>query len=84
MSKKNETVIDGSPVNEQTQNPGQQTTDNGFVDELKAKGSITLSAKSREELEGMISKIPSDIKFIAGPIGQDFDNERFIINLLKR
>ena len=79
MSKKTTEQVVSDSVSDD-----QNSKTNCYIDELKEKGSIVLSAKSREELADKISKIPSDIKFIAGPIGQDYDKEEFIINILKR
>lgn len=41
-----------------------------FLDELKAKGTVTLTATSREELAEMVADIPADIKYGAGAVGK--------------
>ena len=42
----------------------------GFLAELKDKGTVTLTATSREELAEMIADIPADIKYGAGAVGK--------------
>lgn len=42
----------------------------GFLDELKEKGTVTLTATSREELAEMVADIPADIKYGAGAVGK--------------
>ena len=41
-----------------------------FLDELKEKGTVTLTATSREELAEMVANIPADIKYGAGAVGK--------------
>ena len=41
-----------------------------FLDELKDKGTVTLTATSREELAEMVADIPADIKYGAGAVGK--------------
>lgn len=45
----------------------------GFLDELKDKGTVTLTAISREELAEMIADIPADIKYGAGAVGKTIE-----------
>lgn len=42
----------------------------GFLAELKDKGTVTLTATSREELAEMVADIPADIKYGAGAVGK--------------
>ena len=42
----------------------------GFLDELKDKGTVTLTATSREELAEMVADIPADIRYGAGAVGK--------------
>ena len=42
----------------------------GFLDELKEKGTVTLTATSREELADIVADIPSDIRYGAGAVGK--------------
>ncbi len=63
MSKKNETpAVDGSPVDNQPQQPAH-------VAELLLNGTITLKAKSRDELAEMVNDIPADCSYGAGAVG---------------
>ena len=41
-----------------------------FLAELKDKGTVTLTATSREELAEMIADIPADIRYGAGAVGK--------------
>lgn len=41
-----------------------------FLDELKDKGTVTLTATSREELAEMVANIPADIRYGAGAVGK--------------
>ena len=41
-----------------------------FLDELKEKGTVTLTATSREELADMVADIPADIRYGAGAVGK--------------
>ena len=41
-----------------------------FLAELKDKGTVTLTATSREELAEMVADIPADIKYGAGAVGK--------------
>lgn len=41
-----------------------------FLDELKYKGTVILTATSREELAEMVADIPADIKYGAGAVGK--------------
>jgi len=41
-----------------------------FLDELKEKSTVTLTATSREELAEMVADIPADIKYGAGAVGK--------------
>lgn len=44
-----------------------------FLDELKEKGTVTLTATSREELAEMVADIPADIKYGAGAVGKTIE-----------
>ena len=46
----------------------------GFLDELKEKGTVTLTATSREELAEMVADIPADIKYGAGAVGKTVED----------
>ena len=41
-----------------------------FLAELEDKGTVTLTATSREELADMVADIPADIKYGAGAVGK--------------
>ena len=65
MSKKTkkEEVDGGSPAN----------TLPAYVKELQEKGAVVLQGRTRDELEEMLSAIPSDIPYYAGAIGYYVD-----------
>lgn len=80
MSKKNEEVVDGSPVN--TEN--QATVKSGspaFIEELLKNGTATLTATTREELAVMVDQIPSDIHYGAGAVNHDYSQNIYTLNV---
>jgi hypothetical protein len=64
MSKKNETVLDGSPVEASKEN--KQPT---VYDDLLKNGTAILEAPTREELADMVNLIPAECKYMAGAVG---------------
>lgn len=53
-----------------TKNEDAEAKMSGFLDELKEKGTVTLTATSREELADMVAEIPADIRYGAGAVGK--------------
>lgn len=53
-----------------TKNEDAEAKMPGFLDELKEKGTVTLTATSREELADIVADIPSDIRYGAGAVGK--------------
>ena len=53
-----------------TKNKDAEAKMPGFLDELKEKGTVTLTATSREELADMVADIPADIRYGAGAVGK--------------
>lgn len=53
-----------------TKNEDAEAKMPGFLDELKEKGTVTLTATSREELADMVADIPADIRYGAGAVGK--------------
>jgi hypothetical protein len=70
MSKKNE--------NESVQ---QEVKVPGFVDELIGAGTVTIKAKTREELNEMLAAIPSDVSYAAGAVGEDKETRLLSLRL---
>lgn len=68
MSKKNESEQQEVKVPE-------------FVDELIGAGTVTLTTKTREELNEMLAAIPSDVSYAAGAIGEDKDTRLLSLRL---
>jgi hypothetical protein len=64
MSKKNETVLDGSPVEASKEN--KQPT---VYDDLLKNGTAILEASTREDLAELVNLIPAECKYMAGAVG---------------
>lgn len=57
-------------MSQTTKNEDAEAKMPGFLDELKEKGTVTLTATSREELADIVADIPSDIRYGAGAVGK--------------
>ena len=57
MSKKNHETTE-------TQQPA-------YVDELLKNGTVTLTAKTRDEFDEMLNDIPADVRYGAGAVGRN-------------
>ena len=57
-------------MSKMTKNEDAEAKIPGFLDELKEKGTVTLTATSREELAEMVADIPADIRYGAGAVGK--------------
>ena len=53
-----------------TKNEDAEAKMPSFLAELKDKGTVTLTATSREELAEMVADIPADIRYGAGAVGK--------------
>ena len=76
MSKKNETVLDGSLV-ESTKEDKQPTV----YDDLLKNGTAILEAPTREALSEMVDNIPADCKYVVGAVGRKGDGSAFTIQV---
>ena len=65
--------------NKDTQQPDAKQPD--FMEELLKNGRVTLKAKTRENLAEMVNDIPSDVKYCAGAVGQNFDEGCFTLRI---
>lgn len=65
--------------NKDTQQPDAKQPD--FMEELLKNGRVTLKAKTRDELAEMVNDIPSDVKYCAGAVGQNFDEGCFTLRV---
>ena len=71
MSKKTtEQVVSGVPAD--TRQPA-------YVEELLKNGTTILTAKTRDELAGMVNDIPADCSYMAGAVG--FNPETGVFSL---
>ena len=66
MSKKTETAETKQPAH---------------VAELLLNGTVTITAKTREELAEMVNDIPIDCSYGAGAVGQDRETGLFTLRL---
>ena len=76
MSKKNETVLDGSPVEASIDN--KQPT---VYDELLKNGTAILEAPTREELADLVNLIPAECKYMAGAVGRKADGSAYTLQV---
>ncbi len=76
MSKKNETVLDGSPV-ESPKEDKQPTV----YDDLLKNGTAILEASTREELAEMVNLIPAECKYMAGAVGRKADGSAYTLQV---
>ena len=79
MSKKNETTDTQQPQIDVAD--GTAVKQPAYVDELLKKGTTLLTAKTRDELDKMISEIPADVKYGAGAVGKNFETGVFTLRL---
>ena len=76
MSKKNETVFDGSPV-ESPKEDKQPTV----YDDLLKNGTAILEAPTREALSELVDNIPADCKYAVGAVGRKGDGSAYTIRV---
>ena len=76
MSKKNETVLDGSPV-ESPKEDKQPTV----YDDLLKNGTAILEASTREELADLVNLIPAECKYMAGAVGRKADGSAYTLQV---
>ena len=76
MSKKNETVLDGSPV-ESPKEDKQPTV----YDELLKNGTAILEAPTREALAELVNLIPAECKYMAGAVGRKADGSAYTLQV---
>ena len=58
-----------------------ETKQPAHVAELLLNGTVTITAKTREELAEMVNDIPIDCSYGAGAVGHDLDNEVFTLRI---
>ena len=58
-----------------------ETKQPAYVEELLKNGTVTLTAKTRDELGKIISEIPADVKYGAGAVGRNFETGVFALRL---
>jgi hypothetical protein len=76
MSKKNETVLDGSPV-ESPKEDKQPTV----YDDLLKNGTTILEAPTREALAELVNNIPADCRYAVGAVGRKGDGSAYTIRV---
>ena len=58
-----------------------ETTQPELVGELLENGTVTLTAKSREEINDMLAEIPADCSYGAGAIGKNPETGDYSLRL---
>ena len=84
MSKKVEDNPENIQEQETTQTDAAQQPKGGastFVDELLGKGTVTITAKTREALAEMLAQIPSDVKYGTGAVGKNYETGEYVLRL---
>ena len=76
MSKKNETVLDGSSVESPKEN--KQPT---VYDDLLKNGTAILEAPTREALAELVNMIPTECKYMAGAVGRKADGSAYTLQV---
>jgi len=76
MSKKNETVLDGSSVESSKEN--KQST---VYDDLLKNGTAVLEAPTREALAELVDNIPADCKYCVGAVGRKQDGSAYTLRV---
>ena len=76
MSKKNETVLDGSSVEAPKEN--KQPT---VYDDLLKNGTAVLEAPTREALDELVDNIPADVHYAVGAVGRKQDGSAYTLRV---
>ncbi len=76
MSKKNETVLDGSPV-ESPKEDKQPTV----YDDLLKNGTAVLEAPTRDALAELVDNIPADVHYVVGAVGRKQDGSAYTLRV---
>jgi len=76
MSKKNETVLDGSSVESPKGNKQPSV-----YDDLLKNGTAILEAPTREALAELVDNIPADCKYAVGAVGRKGDGSAYTIRV---
>lgn len=59
----------------------EETKQPTFVDTLLLEGTVTLTAKTRNELSEMVNGIPAEVKYGAGAVGFDYGTGMFCLQI---
>ncbi len=78
MSKKNE-----ENTEQQAQQTQEQTTATAasFLDTLKEKGTVVITAASREGIAELVNTISADVKYGAGAVGYNHETREYSLRL---
>lgn len=52
-----------------------------FMKELQDKGSVVLTAPSRDELSALVNDIPADVHYGAGAVGYNYDKGEYTLRI---
>lgn len=80
MSKKNEENTEQQA--QQTQEVKQETAQTeSFLDTLKDKGTVVITAASREGIAELVNTISADVKYGAGAVGYNHETREYSLRL---
>ena len=52
-----------------------------YLDELNERGTVVVSAKTRDELTEIVSNIPATIRYAVGAVGKNNDSGLFTLRI---
>lgn len=52
-----------------------------YLDELNERGTVVVSAKTRDELAKIVSNIPTTIRYSVGAVGKNNDSGLFTLRI---
>ena len=62
-------------------NETTETKQPDYVAELLLNGTVTLTAKTRDELAEMVNDIPADVRYAAGAVGHNPETGAFSLRV---
>lgn len=71
-------------MSKKTNTENKQPVENSipaYVEELQQTGRTVLQAKTREELDNMVKAIPANIHYGVGPVGKNYENGIYLLNV---
>lgn len=83
MSNVKDQVIDEQNAQQPAAQPPAPAKANApaFLKELQDKGSVVLTAQSRDELSAVVNDIPADVHYGAGAVGYNYDKGEYTLRI---